>query len=193
MNRVMLAEFGTFDWIALGVATMAVIYILARSKMRRKREPLADPLPKLTLSRQRALERDMQNLIVELSNMARQITAQLDTRSAKLELLIQEADQKIAALRRTNNEHPSALTPFEMDDDSPPSPQPVWPAPSPAPQARVTEEVPPPPPPEPVDPVRQRHLAVYELADKGLTPQQIACELKRPAGEIELILALRSE
>ena len=40
----------------------------------------------------------MSNLVVEMSEMARQITAQLDTRAAKLELLIKEADEKIARL-----------------------------------------------------------------------------------------------
>lgn len=196
MSMVMLAEFGMIDWIALGVATLAVIYVLARSKMRRKREPLADPLPKLTLSRQRSLERDMQILIVELSNMARQITGQLDTRAAKLELLIQEANQKIAALQRANGAHPSALTPFEMDDEPITIPKSAHAIPKPVEPPPVIDEVPPlspPAPPEPVDPVKQRHLAVYDLADKGFTPQQIACELNRPAGEIELILALRSE
>ena len=40
----------------------------------------------------------MESLLVELSEMARQISAQLDTRSQKLEILIREADEKIAAL-----------------------------------------------------------------------------------------------
>ena len=46
----------------------------------------------------------MQNVLVELSNMARQITSQLNTRAAKLELLLQEADQKIAQLQRLSNQ-----------------------------------------------------------------------------------------
>ena len=32
---------------------------------------------------------------------------------------------------------------------------------------------------------------VYDLADRGQSPRQIAQELNRPDGEIELILALR--
>lgn len=187
----MLAEMDLLAWIALAVATAAIVYLLAKSKMRRKREPLADPMPKFTLSRQRALERDMQNLIVELSNMARQITGQLDTRAAKLEMLIQEANQKIATLQRANDAQRSPLTPFEMEDDSqpaaptvaesaPPEPPSPWPA----------DPLPPPTPTH--DPVQQRHQRIYELADQGLTPQQIAGELNRPAGEIELILALRN-
>lgn len=188
---VMLAEFDLISWVALGAGAIAVMYLLAKSKMRRKREPLEDPLPKLTLSRQRALERDMQNLIVELSNMARQITGQLDTRAAKLELLIQEANQKIAALQRANDAHRSPLTPFEIEDDAQPAAHPSSPPAPIEPEPAEQEAVPADDSPA-QDPVEPRHKRVYELADQGLTPQQIAIELNRPAGEIELIIALRS-
>jgi hypothetical protein len=42
--------------------------------------------------------------------------------------------------------------------------------------------------PLPPDP---RHVAVYQLADQGLTINAIAQQVDRPMGEIELILALR--
>ena len=38
-----------------------------------------------------------------------------------------------------------------------------------------------------------RHAQVYDLADEGLSPPEIARQLGRPSGEIELILALRSD
>ena len=38
-----------------------------------------------------------------------------------------------------------------------------------------------------------RHAAVYRLADQGRSSPQIAAELVRPSGEIELILALRNK
>ena len=38
-----------------------------------------------SLASQCAVERDMSHLLVEMSEMARQITAQLDTRAAKFE------------------------------------------------------------------------------------------------------------
>src|SRR5205823_6670835 len=56
-------------------------------------------------------EEQMSNLLVELADMARQITAQLDTRAAKLELLIKEADAKIDALRSAANSLPPSTSP----------------------------------------------------------------------------------
>ena len=46
----------------------------------------------------------MGNLLVELSEMARQVTAQLDTRTLKLETLLKDADQRIAALKEANRQ-----------------------------------------------------------------------------------------
>ena len=110
----------------------------------------------------------MSNVLVELSEMARQISAQLDSRAAKLELLIQEADQKLAALNAA------------MGQPIPPGPPnpPAQSLPSPA-AARPEPEL---------DP---QHARIYSLADEGHSPGQIAQQLARPHGEIELILALR--
>ena len=41
----------------------------------------------------------MQNVLVEMAELARQISAQMDTRASKLEVLLKEADQKIATLQ----------------------------------------------------------------------------------------------
>src|SRR4051812_31106402 len=86
-------------WIALAVAGICVTYLLFRP--RKKKDPLEAPAFS-SLAQQRTVERQMQNLLVELSEMARQISAQLDTRTAKLELLIKEADEKLEALRTAN-------------------------------------------------------------------------------------------
>src|SRR4030095_5002731 len=83
-----------------GMTARGIAYIILRPKMRRKKSDAADSGPRFGLSQQRAVEREMGNVLVELSQMARQITGQLDTRAKKLELLIQEADQKIAELRQ---------------------------------------------------------------------------------------------
>src|SRR5688572_3490134 len=88
-------------WIAIAAGIMAVVYVTLVRPLRKKKDK--DPLERApafsTLSQQRAVERDMSNLLVELSEMARQMTAQLDTRAAKLELLLKEADERIAILK----------------------------------------------------------------------------------------------
>ena len=171
-------------WIAIAAGIMAVVYVTLVRPLRKKKDK--DPLERApafsTLSQQRAVERDMSNLLVELSEMARQMTAQLDTRAAKLELLLKEADERIAILRsgepirRQNGHHPLADSSASGDAEG------VIVEARAAGIAAL---------PEPkIDP---RHAPVYDLADEGLSPPEIARQLGRPSGEVELILALRRE
>jgi hypothetical protein len=85
-------------WSAIIVAILTILYATLRP-MFRKKDPLEKPSGFGSLAQQRAVEREMQNVLVELSEMARQISAQIDTRAAKLEALIREADEKIAAMK----------------------------------------------------------------------------------------------
>ena len=159
-------------WIAIAVGIMTVVYVTLVRPLRKKKakDPLEHRPGHATLAQQRGVERDMSNLLVELSEMARQMTAQLDTRSAKLELLIKEADERIAALRGQEEAAPGGRQVLDgvivekkgLVADSMPEGK--------------------------LDP---RHVQVYELADGGHGPQEIARVLGRPSGEIELILALR--
>jgi flagellar biosynthesis/type III secretory pathway M-ring protein FliF/YscJ len=146
-------------WFVIILAMLTIIYAVMRPWLR-KRDPLSKPPSFGSLAQQRSVERQMQNVLVEMSEMARQITAQLDTRAAKLEALIREADEKITAMK-------SAAT-------------------TQAPAQPFTAAVSAPPPPDP------RHAQVYALADQGRSSREIAQQLNRPSGEIELILALRS-
>jgi len=143
-------------WLMVGFAGATILYAVLRGS-RGKKDPLARGPSSASLARQRNVERQMESLLVELSEMARQITAQLDTRSAKLEALIREADEKISALRQGSQMPTTAAAP-------------VWTAAS-------------------IDP---QHEAVYALADQGKSTAEIARQLNRPSGEVELILALRA-
>lgn len=173
-------------WIAIAVGVLAVVYVVYVRPLRKKKQ--SDPLDRGaahgTLSQRRAVERDMSNLLVELSEMARQMTAQLDTRAAKLELLIREADEKIAVLRglesanghsddgRVSAEQPTSSVAAALEGVIMEARAPIRPS--------FAEP--------PLDP---RHVRIYDMADEGHTPQEIARQLDRPSGEIELILALR--
>src|SRR5277367_4632836 len=88
-------------WILVGIAGATILYAVFRPSMKKK-DPLARSASVTSMSQQRNVERQMQNLLVELSEMARQLTAQLDTRSQKLESLLQEADEKIEQLRNAS-------------------------------------------------------------------------------------------
>jgi hypothetical protein len=170
----LLADTPTLtQWGVTGVAVAATAFVLFRPRMKAKKDPLARSPDSASLAQQRSVERQMQNLLVELSEMARQVTAGLDTRAAKLDALIREADEKIAALSALQ----SSVSIRRSDD---PAVQPTMSmvvAPAPAPPCAYE--------PDP------RHAEVYSLADQGQSPSQIAGRLNRPNGEIELILALR--
>lgn len=162
--------------LILGVGGIVVMYVVLRPLMRRKNDPFSKPFQTTSLSQQRSVERQMETLLVELSDMSRQMTAQLDTRAAKLEALIQEADVKIAELKTLAQREAIAPQRFAMSLPSVEMP--------PSEPAREPEREP--------ERVPEQHAAVYRLADAGKSSGQIASELQRPSGEIELILALRS-
>src|SRR5271154_5495468 len=124
-------------WAVILLSVLTILYAAFRSFFRKK-DPLDKPPAFGSLAQQRSVERQMQNVLVELSEMARQITAQLDTRAGKLEALIREADQRIAAMK-------SAA-------DFPQTP----PAPSQYHAERSEQPM--------IDP---RHALIYALADQG--------------------------
>jgi hypothetical protein len=174
-------------WMIVAAVGVGVLYFLMRPRKGNKRDPLGGGAPSFPLARQRGVEEQMSNLLVELSEMARQISAQLDTRAAKLELLIKEADEKIAALRQINSGEGSAAahTPEPSSTIAPTAQV------DSAEQAALSDMkgV---PPPAPVLPMQDpRHAEVYAMADEGRSANEIARALHRPAGEVELILALR--
>jgi hypothetical protein len=197
--------------VLVAVAVITIMLTVVRPFMKRKKDPLSRPATFGSLAQQRSVERQMQNVLVEMSEMARQITAQLDTRAARLEMLIKDADQRLEALKSATLQPPAqsvateALTNLLNHRDSANGDAKVAdtaksnsatgaaarseifgedPARSNAarPDANASAQ------PAPVDP---KHLQIYRLADQGRSAREIAQELNRPSGEIELILALR--
>lgn len=144
-------------WAAIILAILTMLYAVMRPWFRKK-DPLQKPYRFGTLAQQRSVEREMQNVLVEMSEMARQIAAQIDTRAARLETLIRQADERIAAMNAAMS--PASAKPPAQGESTSPA----------------------------IDP---RHAQIYALADQGRSSKDIAQQLNRPSGEIELILALR--
>jgi hypothetical protein len=124
---------------------------------------------------------DLHAARAELLDTAQRLAAQLDNKAEQLEQLIRQADERLAALEFACHEPPAILE---------------------APQRTTREaragsersdtsghESVRAPEPEPADPLT---AAVYELADRGSSPVDIARELDEQVGKVELILALRS-
>jgi hypothetical protein len=160
-------------WLAVAAIATIVIYVLMRP--RSKKEPLLPP--RFPLARQREVEEQMNSLLVELSQMARQITSQLDTRAMKLQMLIKDADERLAALQATkdpvNISSPATSDIHASEAEAEALQTPMRQAAS------------------PIVSVDPRHQEVYTMADEGRSPNEIAKMVQRPAGEVELILALR--
>jgi type II secretory pathway component PulM len=160
--------------MVMGLIVLAAAYLVIFRPLRNKRrsDPMNDGPSRTMFAQQRHVEREMENLLVELSEMARKITAQIDTRATKLEVLIQEAEAKIEQLRALSSAMPQ--TPSDR-----------YRADAEASLPGLSSS-----PGEPADP---RHAEIYSLADQGQTSAQIAQGLNRPRGEVELILALRGK
>jgi len=153
--------------------TIAALTLLMGSTRRRIRASRRQSSPSVR-ERYRELEqdqlntRDAQQAILELDQVARGIHGRLDTKIAKLERLIRDADARIAKLTSIR---PAPIEPHSLDitlgdassGDSPAQPSNI--------------------PPE--------HQRIYQLADEGCAPPQIAARTNRLAGEVELILSLR--
>ena len=166
------------SWAAIGIGVFTILYVvfIKPALAKKKPDPLAKNPPEPGLARQRAVERDVSNLVVEMSEMTRQMTAQIETRAARLEALIREADEKIALLRSLGQDHPPPLgSPAVLIEAKVLESHAV--------PMRVAEDS--------VAAVDPRYAEVYDLADEGQTPQDIARQTGRPRGEVELILALR--
>lgn len=168
---------------AFTAAILATGYIYLKARRKTRKDPLAGPSPFSSLSAQRRIENQMTELLVELEKMTRQMNAQLDTRAAKLEELIRQADERLAALEERAARGPRAERPgtggVGLSDPG------FAPAGVADPGVAEVGDL---PPPIPIDP---RHAMVYRLADEGRNLHEIAREVQQPAGEVELILKLR--
>jgi hypothetical protein len=134
-----------------------------RERARAEREGTYPPAPRFpaktagNLDSKEKQRRDLQQLIGEIQDLSRKITAEIDTRFSKLEATIQDADQRIAVLNRLSRA--TGIKTLDQPGDS------------------QDQDI--------------RYAIVYELADAGLSPLEIAKDLGRTPGEIELILNLR--
>jgi hypothetical protein len=176
-------------WLLVAAAGfVALLALLVASPLLRRRtiqKPTATESPAEARGADgRPVERDLRELMRELSEMTRRSTAQFDARAARLEQLIRAADERLAKL--TSAMTPPASTPASTEGDGDGQHE-----------TRLIESTPTAPaPPEPSsspseDAIDPRHVEIYTLCEQGLSIPQIADRLRRPSGEIELIIALR--
>ncbi len=156
--------FGNVLMVAGVLLLLTIVMYNFRKRLSKTQQ--IDPRQKIERDRQvNAMKNDLRSMMVELEDVTRQFSAQLDAKSRRLEQLIDQADQRIAALggERAGPSGP-AEDPTDNGSADPPSA---------APDA---------------DPLTRN---VYQLADEGLGAGEIARRLEEHVGKVELILALR--
>ncbi len=159
--------------LGLGVVAVALLLGSTRWRLRRSRTSVGPTVREQyeALSGQASVTRDIEEVMLELDRLSRQIHGRLDTKLAKLEMLLRDADERIDQLSRLQRstegqatldvtlqpEHPDALElhPSTAADTTP------------------------------------AHADIYRLADSGASPLEIARQLGQSTGEIELVLSLR--
>ncbi|MEM1424154.1 MAG: hypothetical protein AAGH64_09145 [Planctomycetota bacterium] len=201
---VIPSEWMPHAMLAAGIALVTLVMLRSWWKRRRRmaqrdRED-AELSPKDRMERMRADARrddpagaQLRTLMLETQELTRAASAQLDTKAAKLEALIEEANATIARLHdaRSGEHVPPAMRPatgavtdtqlssvgFPMQTDRVRTfPQTIERAIDRAPQGLGS------------DPIADR---VMDLSRKGYSPVQIAQELNEQVGRVELMLALR--
>ena len=155
--------------LAVGALTILMISTYRRTRARRS-QPRTSVRERYTeLQAKAAATRDVEQIMLELDQLARQIHGRIDTRFAKLESVIRDADARIEKLNRmVRSAQGDSTIDITLEAEDPR--QPVTPA---------KEET------------DNRRAAIYRLADSGLSFTEIGQKVEKTAGEVELILALR--
>lgn len=176
----------TTQLLIIGMAVLGFLLIMqaTRRNWRRSQGRTAPPVRERyqELQRSASASRDLEQVMVELDQLARQIHGKLDTRFAKLEAVIRDADERIDRLSRLVREsHGRQTLDITVDDgpvvpSCPPAAESIVPA---ADEDTFTSRG------------QQQRATIYRLADDGLDSVAIAQQTGRTTGEVELILSLR--
>ncbi len=145
---------------------------------------------------QEGMRDDLQELMMQLEKLAREINAQVDTRFAKLEKAIADADARLAELKRLGV---GEATPVETVQEQPadgPVLEPRESTPTESDRGKgVVDEVAADSgdatADEPVDAAESVERRIVELSRAGKSPLEIARALGRDVGEVELIIKLK--
>ncbi len=148
----------------------ALLLITTRRRLRRaQNSPEAYAREQVSrLRSEQSLMEEMGEVMVQLEQFSRESQARLDTKFAKLESILRDADQRIDRLERLVRQADGERALDVTIDGSPPV----------ASASLCGDD-------------SARHEAVFRLADAGLAPDRIAEETDQSLGEVELILALR--
>lgn len=188
--------------LALAIVMLTMVMLSTRRKIRRNlrgpEEGVRERYDKLKAERRAS--RDLEEIMIDLDKLAREVNGKIDTRLAHLEALIRDADQRIETMRNMRDDliaqQPASSRPPKSESGSQATASQknqegaaTKPKSAPAIDITLGDET---DQPTEIQPPADGHDAdIYRLADAGMTPIEIAQELGRGTGEIELVLSLR--
>lgn len=191
-----------------GVALILVSFLLAVTRKRSKKNSGVNVAARTHFARLHEVEPrrgDLETMVVQIEETGRRVATLLDNKAARLEILIDAADERLEKLVAIENRlapQTAAGSATHGGDhrqtaagaaaDNVPPERGVDSKVGMNASAMVDPDlVPPAPMPEIIaesDPVAQR---IGQLADQGFAPEQIAAELNEYIGKVELVLSLR--
>lgn len=188
-------------------AIVVLAYFMLRVTMRRiarRRKSQQRPLQQRLAEMRKpdGIYDQMSELMAALADLSRQINGQIDTRLAKLDIMLRQADQIISKLENSTDSSRDTASataerttnaPFDNASDSLKEITSKIQAADPAADNsgssdKLDTELPNSSDNSPV--LTPEAKQIIAMADKGLSALTISQELKRPIGEIELILSL---
>jgi hypothetical protein len=132
--------------------------------------------------------RQIEQWEVRMHEVARELSARLDSKIMAVELLVREAQEQIARWERLQATAGQSATPPVASGPSEAAPA-AHSGTQAAALARSSQQR----PHVLARPHSRRHQEVYALSDAGQSSAQIAAQLGSPIGEVELILGLRRD
>lgn len=183
------------------IGAVLVMSMTLLRNLRRRRPAAAEPRP--TRAPLADAQRAGDDIAVRLHEQFREWNARIDTKTLVLNQLLLEADKKIAALEALTGDaarpglqaSPTSGAPPKPDSPSPvEDPLVIEPDGASFPHAVPASAPAPAAPADVLDPLARsadRFADIFQLADQGLSPAEIARSTHQAEGEIELILSLR--
>ena len=178
----------------LGLGLMIIILLVRSRRYFRQATQYQVPRPNAKPARKRASNssappKDVEKWEVSMHELARDLSAQLDTKIRVLDLLIREANEAAARLEAARGPHSRGI--HAALDAAPVESLPRTATPSAASRRSANPNA----SRESKQPLKiagnPRFERVYTLADAGMSPATIANQIGSQVGEVELILSLR--
>lgn len=200
-------QFSPIDFMPVVGVLMLIMWMVMMVRKRRRRNA-HQPTAREQLERLRQRERtrdDLNQIMVDIEQMAKRVSAQLDAKAVELDRLLDRAERQAAELRRLKGEPEPTAASYQVDEADPANQaaydesqsvdafEPASPSDSGRGSQRglpgfgdrstpASDEF------QSDDPLTR---SVYQLADAGLVATDIAGRLNEHVGKVELILALR--